>query len=298
MRNEFAKAVLDAAVQDERILFLTGDLGYKALEEVRDTLGHRFINAGIAEQNMVSVAAGLASKGFIPFVYSITPFLILRPFEQIRNDVCFHNLPVIFVGNGGGYGYGIMGSSHHALQDVGLMRMLPNMKIFIPAFSSDVACVVERAIDCNSPAYIRLNSALKSELKFDFWRKIMSGKRGLVLGMGPVTSNAIAEIKNHFVDDFSVWAVGILPIISFPEELISEIAELKKLVILEEHCGPGGLGECIAVELLKLGISNLEIIFLNAVGYPSGRYGSQTWHQAENGLVGEGLSRTLRKILE
>src|SRR6476646_2241587 len=103
MRDAFCRGLLEA-VPDPRFVFLTGDLGYKALEPLRDALGKRFINAGVAEQNMVSVAAGLAQQGFVPWVYSIAPFVYARPFEQIRNDVCLHNLPVVLVGNGGGYG--------------------------------------------------------------------------------------------------------------------------------------------------------------------------------------------------
>src|SRR5512132_1728928 len=99
-------------------VFVSGDLGYMALEKVIETYGERFINVGVSEQNMISVAAGLAYEGFIPWVYSIAPFAILRPYEQIRNDVCLHNLPVKIVGNGGGYGYGIMGATHHTLEDI------------------------------------------------------------------------------------------------------------------------------------------------------------------------------------
>ena len=102
-------------VTDEEFLFLTGDLGYNALEPLRERLGDRFINAGVAEQNMVSVGAGLAIEGMNVWIYSIAPFCYARPFEQIRNDICQHRLPVKLVGNGGGYGYGAQGASHHAL---------------------------------------------------------------------------------------------------------------------------------------------------------------------------------------
>src|SRR5665213_3311855 len=103
MRNVFCRAMIDAAA-DESVIFLTGDLGFKALESLRDRMGRRFINAGVAEQNMISVAAGLARAGLRPWTYSIAPFIFARPFEQIRNDVCLHDLPVRMVGNGGGYG--------------------------------------------------------------------------------------------------------------------------------------------------------------------------------------------------
>ena len=116
MRRRFSDAIV-ALAGDPTLAFLTGDLGFMALEPVRDALGTRFLNAGVAEQNMISVAAGLARTGLRPWAYSIAPFLYARPFEQVRNDVCLHRLPVRLVGNGGGYGYGVMGATHHALED-------------------------------------------------------------------------------------------------------------------------------------------------------------------------------------
>ena len=109
---------------------------------------------GVSEQNMVSVAAGLARSGLRPWTYSIAPFLYARPFEQIRNDVCFHHLPVIMVGNGGGYGYGVMGSSHHALEDYGCLLTLPHMRAFVPAFDSDVSTMIPMLMQCDGPVYL------------------------------------------------------------------------------------------------------------------------------------------------
>ena len=114
--------------------------------------GSRFINAGVAEQNMVSVAAGLARQGMRAWAYSIAPFIYARPFEQIRNDVCLHNLPVVLVGNGGGYGYGVMGGTHHALEDYGVLLGLPNLRVYIPAFDGDVSRLAARIC---SPSRIR-----------------------------------------------------------------------------------------------------------------------------------------------
>src|SRR5882724_3214300 len=146
MRNVFCQSLVDASSRPQ-FVFLTGDLGYKALEPLRDSLGPRFINAGVAEQNMVSVAAGLFRGGLRPWVYSIAPFIFARPFEQIRNDVCLHGLPVVVVGNGGGYGYGVMGATHHALEDYGSLICFPNLRAYIPAFDGDVAALVPHLFD-------------------------------------------------------------------------------------------------------------------------------------------------------
>src|SRR3989338_2134130 len=121
MKLFFIDALKKIALKDKKIIFFTGDVGYHALEAYRDSLHKRFINAGIAEQNMVSVAAGMAYLKLKPWVYSIAPFISLKTIEQIRNDVCHHSLTVKFVGNGGGYGYGILGPSHHILEDIALL---------------------------------------------------------------------------------------------------------------------------------------------------------------------------------
>src|SRR5437868_4718544 len=130
MRPQFCDALQDLLAEDGRSLLLSGDLGFNAFEDIAAAHGARFLNAGVAEQNMMGLAAGLALSGFTPWVYSIAPFVTLRCLEQIRNDVCFHNLPVRIVGNGGGYTYGIMGATHHALEDLGALKGLPNMHLF------------------------------------------------------------------------------------------------------------------------------------------------------------------------
>src|SRR5258705_4816891 len=174
MRKEFAEAVINLSQKNKKIVFLTGYLGYMALEGVREELGERFINAGVAEQNMATMAASLAYEGFTPFIYSISPFITLRPYEQLRNDICLHNLPVKIIANGGGYGYGIMGSTHHNIEDIGSMRILPNMKVFVPFTKKDVHDSVQEMVKDISPSYLRLNLASTRENipVFSQWRKI------------------------------------------------------------------------------------------------------------------------------
>ncbi|MEO6599839.1 MAG: transketolase, partial [Polyangiaceae bacterium] len=161
MRAEFARAMVALLQKRRDLVFITGDLGYMALEAIAEAYGERFINAGVAEQNAVSVAAGLAREGHLPWVYSMAAFTVLRPYEQIRNDVCLHQLPVKLVGNGGGYGYGIMGATHHALEDVGAMRLLPNMRVYVPLVESDVPEVVNLMAEDPRPNYLRLNAPAK-----------------------------------------------------------------------------------------------------------------------------------------
>ena len=155
MRKQLCDALVARAANPDMV-FLTGDLGFMALEPLQSALGPRFINAGVAEQNMVSVAAGLSRQGLETWVYSIAPFCYARPFEQIRNDIAFHQLPVKLIGNGGGFGYGVMGPTHHAIEDYGVLLTLPHMRAWVPVFDEDIAVVVERAGAAQHPAYIRL----------------------------------------------------------------------------------------------------------------------------------------------
>ncbi len=129
MRKEFSAVVEKIAARDRKVIFLTGDLGFMALENVQRAIGKRFINAGVSEQNMVSMAAALALEGLTPICYSIAPFLVFRPAEQIRLDVCLHDMDVKLVGNGGGYGYGIMGATHHAIEDIAGTFLVPEHEV-------------------------------------------------------------------------------------------------------------------------------------------------------------------------
>src|ERR1700719_3363181 len=188
MRNAFRDTLIELAA-DPAFVFLTGDLGFQALEPLRQKMGERFINAGVAEQNMVSVAAGLAKGGMRPWVYSIAPFLYARAFEQIRNDVCLHGMPVILVGNGGGYGYGVMGATHHAIEDYGVLLTLAFMQVIIPAFDADVAEAVKDCAKSDGPRYLRLGLG---EEPRDFvappfapWRRILDGEQATLLAVGP-----------------------------------------------------------------------------------------------------------------
>src|SRR5450432_1753368 len=156
MRVDFTKAVEQVLAEDDRALFITGDLGFNALEGIAAKYGKRFINAGVAEQGMIGLASGTALTGMRPWVYSIAPFATYRCLEQIRNDACLHNLPVRIAGNGGGFTYGVMGSTHHALEDLAVLKALPNMQLFFPCANDHVAAAVAKMAALAGPSYIRL----------------------------------------------------------------------------------------------------------------------------------------------
>lgn len=298
MRAEFAAAIVALFRQRQDLVFVTGDVGYMALEGVERALGERFINAGVAEQNAVSLAAGLAREGQLPWVYSTAVFTVLRPYEQIRNDVCLHELPVKLVGNGGGFGFGIMGGTHHALEDIGAMRALPNLRIYVPLIAADVARVVNLMADDPSPNYLRLNAAanIASEVpEFAAWRKLKSGRSAVVVGVGPVIQG-LFELDAPLLEELEVWSVGNFPLEALPAELARSIHEKGKLISIEEHYGPCGLGEALSRCLLDVGLLPTSFASLHAAPY-SGRYGSQRFHQAESGLAGPALAARVEKLL-
>lgn len=298
MRVEFADSMIKQFDEHPSLAFITGDLGYMALEKVQEKYGERFINAGVAEQNMVTVAAVMAHEGFVPFIYSISPFVTLRPYEQIRNDVCLHNLPVKIVGNGGGYGYGIMGATHHNIEDIGALRVLPNMKVYVPFTANDVYDAINQMVADKSPNYLRLNMGAKVPYEvapFAQWRKLKSGNKGVVVGTGPVLENIC---NSAWAEDLEIWVLSVFPIIDLPAELIAAVNRTQKLITIEEHSGECGLRETLSYHLMNELSSPIKMLSLAANGYPSGKYGDQKWHQAENNLGGEGLNNQLENFLK
>jgi transketolase len=261
-------------------------------------MGARFINAGVAEQNMISVAAGLARGGLVPWAYSIAPFIYARPFEQIRNDICAHRLPVRLVGNGGGYAYGVMGATHHAIEDYGALLCLGHLRAFVPAFDDDVPAIVDILRNTPAPAYLRLG--LSEEPKewrvpaYAPWRRLVPGTGATALVIGPLVGTLLAPLLALRPDQRpNVWSLCELPVDSLPEEFLADVERSRHLVLVEEHVAHGGAGELIARELLLRGRAPVRFTHRCALGYVSGRYGSQAFHRRECGLDAESLVREL-----
>ena len=301
MRKEFANAIINLSKSTDKIVFLTGDLGFMALEEVKECLGDRFVNAGVAEQNMATMAASLAYEGFIPFIYSISPFITLRPYEQIRNDICLHNLPVKIIANGGGYGYGIMGSTHHNIEDIGSMRILPNMQVYVPFTNDDVLACIKEMVSDKAPNYLRLNLASTQPGIPDFaqWRKIKNASnspKAIIIATGTVADN-LFKLPEEILNNIEIWLLSKFPVYDLPKDLLENISNTKNVIIVEEHQGQCGLHETIASLLLKQLTTPIHYHTLFASGYPSGKYGSQQWHLEENNLAGNNLATKIKEFI-
>ena len=290
MRNSFCAAMV-AAFEARPFVFFTGDLGFMALESLQGAMGERFINAGVAEQNMVTVAAGVASTGEQCWTYSIAPFIYGRPFEQIRNDVCLHDFDVKMVGNGGGYGYGVMGATHHAIEDYGVMLTLQNMRVYVPAFADDLPPIVRRMAAEPHPAYLRLG---RDEKPKDFalpdyapWRRLLEGERGVLLVIGPNAGSVVQRLlARPPADRPELWVATEFPLSAapMPDACRDRIAATGTLFVLEEHVPQGSVGQMLSLALLEMGVAVRTFRHFAARGYLSGRYGSQNYHRAECGI--------------
>jgi len=301
MRLEFSKWLEQYLGLRADSVFLTGDLGFNAFENVKKNFSERFINVGVAEQNMIGIAAGMAQQNLVPICYSIAPFLVFRPYEQIRLDVCIHNMNVKLVGNGGGYGYGIMGATHHALEDIAVLSCLPKMQCFIPFCDEDVFQVADAMMDYEGPSYLRLNSgSLKPfdvELpEFAQFRKISDGDDLVCICFGPIGLNLLQALYQKNIRA-KIFVVSVMPILSLSEEFLADVKDVGKLLIVEEHSQRGGFGENIIYQLAKANCGpEFRHVFAN--GYQSGLYGSQRYHQKECGLDAEGLGTMIEKWLK
>jgi transketolase len=299
MRKQLCDALV-ARAKSPSMVFLTGDLGFMALEPLQAALGERFVNAGVAEQNMISVAAALAKQRLDVWVYSIAPFCYARPFEQIRNDIAFHRLPVRLIGNGGGYGYGVMGPTHHAIEDYGILLTLPNMRVYVPVFDEDVPFVVNKVGDNTQSTYLRLGRGEQPSTyvvpAYAPWRQLTAGDGVDVIAVGPLATTYIQAIENLPKSTRpNLWAVSELPLTLNPPpvELIARVSTTRQVCVAEEHVAHGSFASELAMYLLERGIA-AKMTHLCARAHHYSKYGSQTYLRAQSGLDPQGLLNAIK----
>ncbi|TAE27831.1 MAG: transketolase [Cytophagales bacterium] len=302
MRKEFSAGIERLALADDKLVFITGDLGYNALENLQAIMGPRFINAGVAEQNMVGMAAGMAYKGFKVFCYSIAPFAVYRCLEQFRNDVCLHNMPVFIAGNGGGYGYGIMGSTHHAIEDLACLSGLQNVNTYIPAFADEIDPMLDQIVTESRPAYLRLGAGPKTpegaeqQGTFKHIVRADSSAAGTIVALGPVAANVLMALQQPtLAGRFDVYTATNLPL-HLPPDLANQWVG-KPMLVVEEHVSIGGLAQQLSVQLLAQGATPSPFVSLSAQGYPDGLYGDQKYHQQQSGLDPANIARCLGEMV-
>lgn len=259
MRNAFVHALCEAAEHDERIWLLCADLGYSVLEPFIEKFPDRYVNVGIAEQNMIGVAAGLAMAGKTVFVYSIVNFATFRCLEQIRNDACYHALPVKVVSVGAGFSYGPQGYTHHGLEDIAITRVLPGMNVMVPADHWETRAITGLLAGSSGPAYLRLGRAnepaVHSEVPVWEAGRPLVVKRGndiLIIGSGPILAEVIAAAERVPTISSEIWSLPqIKPL---PVKAVEDAARRFSLIVtVEEGRIDGGMGSAIAEIVAGLG---------------------------------------------
>lgn len=269
MRAAFSNALVAAAQRDPRVLLLTGDHGYALFDDLRKTHPDRYLNAGIAEQNMVGVAAGLAKGGLRPIVYGLSAFVPIRVLEQIKLDVCYENLPVVFIGDGAGVVYSSLGTSHQSTEDIAALRALPNMTILSPADAAEVTACLELALRLESPVYLRLGKADLGAVHVDRPQITPGALLRLKKGRGPLSWIATGSMVRTALSaaenwpDSSVWSAPCIKPLDVGT--VSGICDQSRAVIvLEEHSIYGGLGSAVGeiaaehapTRVLRIGIQD------------------------------------------
>ncbi len=259
MRNAFIDELTLLAEEDDKIFLMIGDLGFGVIENFEKSFPSQFLNAGVAEQNMMGMAAGLATAGYKVFVYSIGNFPVFRCLEQIRNDICYEELDVSIVSIGAGLSYGTLGYSHHAIDDIGVMSALPGMTIYSPADPIETRRTLRESVSIQTPKYFRLGKSGEPNIfnetptEFPNWTKLTNGNDLLVLTTGAITNEAIeaaALLKNLGIE-ISVVAIPVLKPLAFYKNLVERF---DNVIVLEEHSKSGGLGTILSEQFALNGV--------------------------------------------
>lgn len=301
IRDAFFDEIYASAAADENLVFITGDMDAFSLRKFKEDFPTRFLNAGVAEQNMISVASGLASCGKRVFVYGINTFVSMRCFEQIKINICSMKLPVVIIGAGAGFSFGHDGPTHHGTQDMAVMRALPEMEIWNPSDATSAAACAKIAARTKMPMYIRLDKGKFSAFyeaheNFSNGFKILKPLQKLnLVSTGFMTQQAMSAAEELEKQSLSVGVVDILRIKPLNMEFIKLLAAAGgKIVTLEEHCLTGGLGSAVSEALSDRGIS-LPVKRLAVPDRQFLAYGSREWFHKTNALDVPGICAAVQK---
>ena len=298
MRTAFINQLIEEAKINKEIFLLVGDLGFSVVEPFARLFPDRFLNVGIAEQNMTGIAAGLAMEGYCVYIYSIANFPTMRPMEQIRYDICYHNLNVKIVAVGGGFAYGPLGASHHATEEIGMLRTIPNMVVCAPGDPVEAKSIASFTANYDGPCYIRIGKAGEPIVhKEDFLPNLSIGDILTIKeddsDIAVFSTGAMLKYVDDFVKENKIRG----SIFSFPfikpmniEQLTEILKSYKKIITIEEHQAMGGFGSAILevindlIEDKKLESSPL----IKRIAIPNKFYsvaGSQSYLRKLAGLV-------------
>jgi transketolase len=306
MRNAFAAVITELAEQDKRIVLLSGDIGNRLFDKFKAKFPDRFFNCGVAEANMTGMAAGMALCGMKPFTYTITPFATTRAMEQIRVDVCYHNVPVTIVGTGSGLSYASLGPTHHSLEDVGMLRTLPNMTIICPADVAEVKLAMTAVLKHNGPAYIRLGkkgepTVHQSTPAFEIGRAITvrEGTEVCMIGMGNAVCIAVDAAEKLAAQGVSAQVLSMHTVKPLETELLADLfCKFRLVAVVEEHNRIGGLGSAVAEWLAVQHDCDGRLLSFGTDDEFFCEAGSQDWARKKYGLTPDAIAARIMGALK
>ena len=304
MRKSFAHTLVELAATDERIMLLTADLGFGVLDEFAASYPDRFFNVGVAEANMVGLGTGLAEAGFIPFLYSISTFAAMRPYEQLRNGPILHQLPVRLVGIGGGFEYGANGITHMGLEDFGIMRLQPGLTTIAPADARQTRLALCSTYDLPGPIYYRIGKNDDAEVpqldgRFHMERieQVLEGEDVLILAAGSIAVEAVGAAQLLRSYGISAAAAIVSTLGPTPLEALRDLLERFSLVsTVESHFISCGLGSMVAEVIAEKGIA-CRLLRCGVTSMPAGISGSETYMNEAHGLTRAEIARKVRTQL-
>lgn len=297
MRTAFIQSLIECARADEHIWFLVGDLGYSVVEPFRQEFPDRFIDVGVAEQNMTGIATGLALSGKVVFTYSIANFPTLRCLEQVRNDACYHNANVKIVAVGGGLAYGAQGMTHHATEDLAIMRTMPNMTVVAPGDPIEAALATRAIAKWPGACYLRLGKAgepIVHETSPDFQIgkaiTVREGKDVTLIAIGGILFNTMQAAERLAQQGIQAKVLSMHTLKPLDTEAVLAAAQQTKAIItVEEHSIIGGLGSAVVEALAVLDCGGASLKMLGLPDAFCKEIGGQEYLQRINGLSVEGI---------
>lgn len=306
MRNAFAKGITELAIADERIVLLAGDIGNRLFDDFKARCPDRFYNCGVAEANMIGVAAGLAMCGLRPVCYTIAPFVTYRCIEQIRVDLCYHRLPVTIVGTGAGLAYASLGGTHHSCEEVGMLRLLPEMNVLTPADAMEVRALLRATFQQDQPTYMRIgkkgepvvHSAPPAGLSIGQSIDMRAGKDFCLLANGVLLPIALQVADQFALEGTTAQVISFPTVKPLDETALRRVFAAHTLVAtLEEHSVLGGFGGSVAEWLADHPHPEARLV---RFGTPDMFYhdiGDQDEARAHFGLTADAITSTLRRNL-
>lgn len=304
MRSAFAHALLDLAAADERVVLLTGDLGFAVLEPFAERFPDRFWNAGVAEQNMVGLATGLAEAGYTPYVYSIATFASMRGYEFVRNGPVLHDLPVRVVGVGGGMDYGHNGVTHYALEDAGIMRVQPGIAVVAPADPQQTTAALPAVQALAGPAYLRLGKesqpvpGLDGRFRLGRAERIGDGDDVALVALGGMAAGAVEAAERLAVHGVEASVHVVSSLNPAPTaDLAEALADARVAVSAEAHYVNGALGSLVAETIAEHGLP-CRLVRAGLRAMPVGATGSRPHLYERHGLAPEQLAAAALAALD